>query len=329
MLHRGRSGARDLLRGHVPRGAARTESNARPAGAADDGRKPLQLGRSASAAAARLSSSPPMDITVVVSAYNNWHALDRTLLGLRCQTLAPLEVFVAEDSHFEEVAAVVARHRALAPWPIRHITQVNRGYRKPIMMNRAFGEASGEFVVFTDADCLPRADLLETYGRLARPGIFLAGGSHLSIPESFHRETLTEAMIVSQQVFDPDWLRGQGIELSRWRLTRSRPLARALDLLTARDSLNGANTGAWRADILRVGGYDETMGYGGEDRNFGYRMNNAGIRGVRARHSLVWLHLDHKRGYVDPAIKSANLEWNREVRRRRMVRPRETSLPPT
>lgn len=272
---------------------------------------------------------PPMKITVVVSAYNNWRALDRTLLGFRCQTLAPVELWIAEDSHFDEVAQVVAKHRALAPWPIRHVTQENRGYRKPIMMNRAFGEAEGEFVVFTDADCVPRADLLATYARLARPGIFLAGGSHLSIPEAFHATRLTDEMIVSQQLFDADWLASQGIALSRWRLTRSRPLARALDLLTARNSLNGANTGAWRADILKVGGYDETMGYGGEDRNFGYRMNNAGIRGVRARHSLVWLHLDHKRGYVDPAIKQANLDWNREVRRRRLVWPRATSIPRT
>jgi GT2 family glycosyltransferase len=269
-----------------------------------------------------------MKISVVVSAFRNWQELGRTLLALRCQTLAPLEVLVAEDSRFEEVAAVVAQHRALAPWPIRHLTQDNRGYRKPVMMNRAFGEASGEFVVFTDADCLPRNDLLEAYARLARPGIFLAGGSHLSIPEAFHRETLTDAMIVSQQVFDPDWLRAQGICRSRWRLTRSRPLARTLDLLTQRNALNGANTGAWRADILKVGGFDETMGYGGEDRNFGYRMNNAGVRGVRARHSLVWLHQDHRRGYVDAAIKEANLQWNLEVRRQHLVRPRATSLAP-
>ncbi len=268
-----------------------------------------------------------MKISVVVSAYDNWLALDRTLLGFRCQTLAPVELWVAEDSRFDEVAAVVAKHRALAPWPIRHITQVNRGFRKPVMMNRAFRDACGDFVVCTDADCVPRDDLLETYARLAKPGTFVAGGSHLSVPEAFHRERLTDAAIESQQLFDPDWLRAQGIELSRSRLTRSRPLARVLDRLTPRDSLNGANTGVWRADILKVGGYDEAMGYGGEDRNFGYRLNNAGVRGVRARHSLVWVHLDHRRGYVDPAIKLANLEWNREVRRRRLVWPRATSIP--
>lgn len=294
-------------------------SNGAPPACDDKRNKPLHPARSAMIAAL-------MKITVVVSAYDNWMALDRTLLGLRCQTLAPTEVWVAEDSHFDEVAATVAKHRALAPWPIHHVTQENHGYRKPIMMNRAFAEAAGDFIVFTDADCVPRCDLLETYARLARPGRFIAGGSHLSLPEAFHRQRMTDEDIVSQRLFDVDWLAAQGITLSRWRLTRSRALARTLDVLTARNALNGANTGAWRTDILKVGGYDETMGYGGEDRNFGYRMNNAGVRGVRARHSLVWLHLDHKRGYVDPVLKQANLDWNREVKRQRLVWPRATSI---
>jgi len=268
-----------------------------------------------------------MRISVVISALSNWDALDRTLLGFRCQTLQPLEVLIAEDSTFEPVAAVVARHRARAPWPILHFTQENRGYRKPIMMNRAFAAARSNVVVFTDADHLPRADLLAVYARHAQPGTFLDGGSHLSIPESLHRERLTDELIDSQQVFDPSGLASQGVARSRWRLTRSRALARTLDRLTARNALNGANTGAWRSDTLRVGGYDETMGCSGEDRNFGYRMNHARVRGVRLRHRLVWLHLDHRRGYVDPALKRANLERNREVRRQRLMWPRATAIP--
>lgn len=267
-----------------------------------------------------------MKFSVVISAYNNWRALDRTLLGFRCQTVAPLEVLVAEDSQFAEVAQVVAKHQRLVPWPIHHLTQVNHGYRKPIMMNRAFAQAQGDLIACTDADCLPRNDLLETYAEHATPGRFMAGGSHLCLPERFHLEQLSEAAIIAQQVFDHEWLRARGIELSRWRLTRSQSMARTLDALTARNAFNGANSCAWRTDLLKVGGYDESMGYGGEDRNLGYRLNHAGVRGQRLRHSLVWLHLDHPRGYVDPAVKRANLQWNREVRRQTLVRPRATAL---
>ena len=48
-----------------------------------------------------------MKITVVVSAYDNWRALDFTLLGFRVQTRPPDELIVAEDSEFPQVAEVV------------------------------------------------------------------------------------------------------------------------------------------------------------------------------------------------------------------------------
>jgi GT2 family glycosyltransferase len=267
-----------------------------------------------------------MTISVVVSAYNNWRALDRTLLGFRCQTLAPLEVIVAEDSQWPEVATVVARHRPHVPWPIVHLRQPNQGFRKPIIMNQAIARARGALIVCTDADCVPRDDILAVYARHARPGFFLAGGSHVSIPESFHLQHLEDADITTQHVFCPDWLAARGIAVPRWRLSRVRTLARMLDRLTPRNSFNGAHTAAWRHDLLKVGGFDESMGYGGEDRNLGYRLNHAGIRGMRLRHSLVWLHLDHPRSYVDPAIKEANLDWNRTVRQRRLIHPRISAL---
>ena len=55
------------------------------------------------------------------------------------------------------------------------------------------------------------------------------------------------------------------------------------------------------------------MGYGGEDHEFGYRLGHAGIRGKQVRYSALCLHLDHARGYVDEAIKSANMELIRQT----------------
>ena len=39
--------------------------------------------------------------------------------------------------------------------------------------------------------------------------------------------------------------------------------------------------------------------------------------GVRARHSLVCLHLAHERPWRDPALVARNKQWNRELERRR------------
>ena len=53
------------------------------------------------------------------------------------------------------------------------------------------------------------------------------------------------------------------------------------------------------------------MQYGGEDRELGERLVNAGIKPVQIRYSAICLHLDHSRGYVN----SEALEINKEIRK--------------
>lgn len=265
-----------------------------------------------------------MKLTVIVSAYDNWRQLDWTLEAFRRQSEPCDELIVTEDSAFPEVADVVARHAQQARFPVRHLTQDDLGFRKCLALNRAIDHASGDFVVFTDADCVPRDDLLAAYRRHARPGIFLSGGSHVSLPEWFHREHLTLALIASQQLFNPDFLAQAGVRTPALRLTRHAQLAWVMDRLTPRNAFVGCNSAAWRADLQRVHGFDESMGYGAEDRNLGYRLNHAGVQGVRLRHSLVWLHLDHPRGYLSPESVALNRAWNAQVRKRKLVLPRES-----
>jgi cellulose synthase/poly-beta-1,6-N-acetylglucosamine synthase-like glycosyltransferase len=266
-------------------------------------------------------------IGVIVSAYDNARALDFTLLGYRMQTELPHELIVAEDSEFDAVAAVVQRHRALAAFPIHHLRQADQGFRKCRILNRAIGDAEkSDFLVFTDADCVPRADVLATFSRLLRPGRFVAGGSHVNLPPAFHHDRLSAAMIESQTVFDAAFLRREGVSLPALRLLRAGPLPRLLDALTPRDAFVGNLSGAWRSDLLRVAGFDEAMGYGAEDRNLGIRLNHAGVHGVRARHSLVCLHLDHPRSYKHDDEVARNQAFNRQLAATRAVLPRQSLL---
>ena len=88
-------------------------------------------------------------------------------------------------------------------------------------------------------------------------------------------------------------------------------VATALNALTpARASWNGHNASGWRDDIIAANGFDERMQYGGEDRELGERLENAGIRGRRVRYSALVVHLDHDRGYVQPQM----IENNRRIR---------------
>src|SRR5690606_29833900 len=82
---------------------------------------------------------------------------------------------------------------------------------------------------------------------------------------------------------------------------------RLLNALTpTRPRWHGHNASAWKADIVRVNGFDERLSYGAEDLEFGDRLENAGVRGKQIRFSAVCVHLDHDRGYVKPGMREAN-----------------------
>ncbi len=272
------------------------------------------------------SSSPR--IGVVVAAHANARALDWTLLGYRVQHTPPHELIVAEDGERDDVRAVVDHHRPRAAFVLRHLHQPHDGFGKWRIVNRAIVEADSDFLVFTDADCVPRDDLVAAYAARLRRGRFLAGGSHVNLPPAFHEHAPGAELIESRRLFDPVYLRSQGVVVPRARMLRAGWLARLLDRLTPRDAFVGNNAGAWRDDLLRVAGFDEAMGYGGADRNLGIRLNNAGVRGERARHSLVMLHLDHPRSYRHAEQVERNKAHNRQLAGSATVLPQRSSIAP-
>ena len=57
------------------------------------------------------------------------------------------------------------------------------------------------------------------------------------------------------------------------------------------------------------------MKYGGEDRELGERLHNAGIRGLGIRYQAICLHLDHDRGYVTQEDWDRNNSIREQTRR--------------
>jgi cellulose synthase/poly-beta-1,6-N-acetylglucosamine synthase-like glycosyltransferase len=263
-------------------------------------------------------------IGVVISAYNNWEALRSTLRGYARQSRAPDEVWVAEDSEFPQVEQVVALAQTWLPCRLGHLTQADEGFRKCLALNRVVAASRADYLVFTDADCVPRADVLATLAAQARLGEFLSAGSHLNLPERLHAQGLHPDWIDDQRLFSRPWLQAQGVSLSALRLLppsgAGRLLAQVLDRLSPRNAFVGNLSGAWRSDLLKVAGFDEAMAYGAEDRNLGIRLNHAGVRGRRLRHTLVSLHLEHARSWKHDEQVRENQRWNASL-------PTQVTLP--
>lgn len=248
-----------------------------------------------------------MNLSVILTTYNSPAWLEKVLWGFSCQTQPPLEVIVADDGSREDTAELVRRMRGETGLDIRHVWQRDDGFRKCRILNKAILHARGDYIVFTDGDCIPRSDFLAVHKSRAERGYYLSG-SYFKLPMETS-ETITPDDILSGRCFDYAWLRQHGLKSRRKTLKlratpRWAPLLNRLTLTAC--NLKGSNASAWREDILRVNGFDERMAWGGLDREFGVRLVNAGIKPRHVRFDAVCIHLDHPRGYADPEIVARN-----------------------
>jgi glycosyltransferase involved in cell wall biosynthesis len=258
---------------------------------------------------------------VIFTTYNSTRALELVLWGYAQQSARGFQVVVADDGSRPDTAEVIRRVAREGGLDVLHVWHEDRGFRKTEILNRAMLASRGEYLLFTDGDCIPRADFVATHLRLARPGRFLSGG-YLKLPARVS-EAITPDDVRSGRVADSRWLRSRGWRPGRraLRLVRSPAVAALLDRITpTRPTWNGHNASAWRADLFRVNGYDLDMAYGGLDRAVGECLENAGVRGVQLRHRAPVLHLHHERPYVDPDKWRANRELRARIRRQGITR---------
>jgi glycosyltransferase involved in cell wall biosynthesis len=255
-------------------------------------------------------------LSIILSTYNQPAWLEKSLLGYARQDFRDFELLVADDGSAANTSALLERLGSDFPVPLHHVWHEDRGFRKCVILNRASELARADYLVFSDGDCVPRRDFLAVHHALRRPGRFLSGG-YCKLPIETSR-SIDASVIAKGQFLDRGWLGAHGMSDVPTKLRVHGQWARLFDLLSpARASWNGHNSSGWKSDLLRVNGFDERMQYGGQDREFGERLENAGIRGKRIRHRAVCVHLDHPRSYATAESIARNKAIRAETRRRR------------
>jgi glycosyltransferase involved in cell wall biosynthesis len=264
-----------------------------------------------------------VQLSVIVSTYNRPDDLWKVLWGYAVQRRRDFELVVADDGSGPATARLIERFRAEAGVPVLHVWHEDRGFRKTQILNRAALASSGSHLLFTDGDCIPRADLVEVHHRLAEEGRYLAGG-YIKLPEGVSRQITLEDVLAGRFA-DLRWLRSRGWRPGRraLRLTRSAALAAACDLLTPTSAdFQGNNASVSREAFVAANGFEGEMGYGSEDRALGYRLRNLGIRGKQIRHRAICIHLHHDRPYVDAEEVARNRATLARIRRSGETRAR-------
>lgn len=236
-----------------------------------------------------------MKTAVIITTYNRPDALAAVFAGYFEQSDGEFELLVADDGSTVETHALIENHAARSPFPLHHVWQEDLGFRPGAARNRAAARTQADYLIFADGDCVPTRDFVRRHKALAETGFFLSGNRVL-LSEPFTQRVLAE-----------------NIPLHRWRAARwllawmMRDVNRLLPLLMLPDAplrkcaprkwegVKTCNLSLWRADFMRVNGFDETYsGWGLEDSDLVIRLIHAGIRRKSARFAAPVFHLWHR-----------------------------------
>jgi glycosyltransferase involved in cell wall biosynthesis len=224
---------------------------------------------------------------VIVSTYNRPDALALVLDALRRQDTPPHEVIVADDGSGAETAALVASVASTYPVPLRHVWHPDAGFRAGAIRNRAIAVARGAYILQLDGDIVLHPAAVRRHLAFAKAGSFVQGSRALL------DRRLTEELLRTGRLRTRTFERGVGHRHNSWYL----PMLSAFGTRASRDPLvrvRGCHVAFWRADALRVNGYNEAMtGWGLEDSEFVARLQHAGVRRRTLKFAAVAWHLWH------------------------------------
>jgi glycosyltransferase involved in cell wall biosynthesis len=235
-----------------------------------------------------------MRICVIITTYNRPDALAAVLAGYRAQRDAEFELIVADDGSTDDTRHIVEAFKSQARFPVTHVWHADRGFRAAAIRNRALAATSSDYIVFSDGDCVPAPRFIAQHRRLAERGWFVAG-NRILLSKDFTRRALRAELPIHEWALGPwlgAWLRR---DINRWL-----PLVALGDCAFRKrapqrwEGVKTSNLAAWRDDLLRVNGLDESYsGWGLEDSDLVIRLLHAGVKHKSARFAAPVFHLWH------------------------------------
>ncbi|HEY6906521.1 MAG TPA: glycosyltransferase, partial [Ignavibacteriaceae bacterium] len=114
-------------------------------------------------------------LSVIVSVYNRFDYLQLVLAGLERQTLWDFEVIIADDGSDNKFVDQLKNLTSQLPFPLIHIRQDDKGFRKNKILNKAIVAANSDYLVFIDGDCVPHSEFLNEHSKYRKNNVCLTG----------------------------------------------------------------------------------------------------------------------------------------------------------
>jgi GT2 family glycosyltransferase len=230
-------------------------------------------------------------ISAIISFYEAFDNLELLLQALERQSLDNFEVIIAEDNNNPQTAAYLTAARQRFRFPILHVFQEDKGFRKCKILNEAVKIANGSKLVFLDGDCLPHRHLLRQYNRHITKNTFCIG----------------RRVMLSSKLSDKILSEESKRNITLWKcfLNGCKDIKRGIYFpyininQSNKRGLLGCNMGGEKSDLLQINGFDENYtipGYG-EDSDLDWRLRKAGIKIKTVFYACIVYHLHHPLRY--------------------------------
>ena len=241
--------------------------------------------------------------SIILATYNWPEALAMVLSGLLTQTEPSFEVMLADDGSDERTRSLVQQIQKRAFFPIRHLWQENKGFRKSRILNQAILQSQGSTLIFLDGDCIPHKEFVAEHIRLQDSFSYVCG-RRVDLSEDLTKQLTPEKILagaLNGETFTDllrlwrDSLRNNGSKpFHRAYMVRA-PWLRKLCGLHKVVDLKGCNFSVSRASMLAINGFDESYeGYGREDTDVELRLQHLGLKIKSAKNLCLQFHLWHK-----------------------------------
>ncbi|MES2850562.1 MAG: glycosyltransferase [Bacteroidota bacterium] len=244
-----------------------------------------------------------MEASVIISYYKNLPNLELVLMALQQQTsIGDFEVIIAEDDNTAETVSFLNNKKNIFSFPVKHVCQEDKGFRKCRILNQALLATSTDFIIFLDGDCIPHRELVKQYilnkknaGALYGRRVLLnekLSGKLLQTKDlsllGFFSLLLGGCKRIEEGLYMP-WLAG---------LFKGKKTARLL----------GCNMAISKDALLAINGFDEDYiaPGGGEDSDIEWRLEGSGkIKFSPMKFKAIVYHIWHQERFTEDAgIKS-------------------------
>lgn len=247
-----------------------------------------------------------MSVSLIITVYKDYEALSLVLESVLRQSLIPQQIIVAHDTIDDSIQPIISSYSSSLN--IDHIDQVDTGFNKNRILNKAILASRYEYLVFIDGDCLLHRRFIEEHRKHLVQGVFTAG-RRIDLDAKTSNQ-VRNIGLHQLGLFRMLWNRTKRIEEAFYvksSLISSKKLPKLI----------GCNMGWCKRDLITLNGFDMDYilpGYG-EDTDIEFRALRSGMTAKNMRWKALQYHLHHERPEreIDVSTSRNMFERKREI----------------